>query len=231
MPPTLAGRIAYDPPLPAVRDGLSPADGAGQRGQVHGGLRAPVLARARALGRGDQRHRPGLGRLRQLAARRHARASCSASSRAARRARRRRPAPRPSAARIVAECFGRFFGPEAADPIDYVDRPGAPTSGRAAATAASCRRAPGATTAPALRRADRPDPLGRGRDGDGLERLHGRRRRLGPGSRARCGRRDPLARIVSRTGQRRRVPPHGPAQWPPRSDGARRRRTLITKRS
>ena len=49
---------------------------------------------------------------------------------------------------IVAECFGRFFGPEAANPIDYVDRAWGRRSGRAAATAASCRRAPGPTTAP-----------------------------------------------------------------------------------
>ena len=97
------------------------ADGAGQRGQVHGRLRAPVLARARALRGRDQRQRAGLGRVRQLAARTARPACCSGSSRVRRRA---RPptSPATSAARLVAECFGRLFGPEAAQPIDYVDR-------------------------------------------------------------------------------------------------------------
>ena len=86
--------------------------------------------------------------------------------------------------RIVAECFGRFFGPEAADPIDYVDKAwGADEWSR------GCYGGfmpPGAWSdhGAALRAADRPDPLGRGGDGDGLERLHGRRGRLGPGRRA-----------------------------------------------
>jgi monoamine oxidase len=30
--------------------------------------------------------------------------------------------PQPQRRAIVAECFGRFFGPEAGDPIGYVDR-------------------------------------------------------------------------------------------------------------
>ena len=80
---------------------------------------------------------------------------------------------------MVAECFGRFFGPEAADPVDYVDRAwGADEWSR------GCYGGfmpPGAWTDHGVGAAgaDRPDPLGRGRDGRGLERLHGRRRRLG----------------------------------------------------
>ena len=42
--------------------------------------------------------------------------------------------------RIVAECFGRLFGPEAARRSTTSTAPGAPMRGRAAATAASCRR-------------------------------------------------------------------------------------------
>ena len=50
VPPTLAGADRLRPAAAARRDGLSPADGAGQRRQVHGRLRAAVLARARPLG-------------------------------------------------------------------------------------------------------------------------------------------------------------------------------------
>ena len=97
-----------------------PADGPGQRGQVHGDLRAPVLARARPLGHGDQRHRPGLGRVRQLAARRLA----GSAARVPRGRRGRAHADLPVAERraAVAACFRRLFGPDAAEPIGYVDR-------------------------------------------------------------------------------------------------------------
>ena len=40
IPPTLAGRIDYDPPLPALPRPAHPADAQGSRGQVHGRLRA-----------------------------------------------------------------------------------------------------------------------------------------------------------------------------------------------
>ena len=70
----------------------------------------------------------------------------------------------PDAARAaVVGCFERLFGREAGSPLDYVERPGPTRSGRAAATACSCRRAPGPPSGRAAR-AGRPDPLGRRRD-------------------------------------------------------------------
>ena len=124
-----------------------PADGPGKRGQVHGRLRAPVLARPRPLGRGDQRHRAGLGRLRQLAARRFAR----------RPARVPRGPGGPRGGRPRRRGAARRSSP-AASPASSAPRPpirsttstgrGAPRSGREAVTAASCRPGPGPTTAP-----------------------------------------------------------------------------------
>ncbi len=78
VPPVLAGRIDYDPPLPHWRDQLMP-----------GGLRRAVLAGRRAERAGHRRRRRRQGGIRQLAAGRLAR-------RAARLPRRRRgPPPRP----------------------------------------------------------------------------------------------------------------------------------------
>ena len=96
--------------------------------------------------------------------------------RAARQAARCREAERRAS---VLGCLRRFFGaagrrPRALRRPRLAERALDP----AAATAASCRPAPGSRTGRALRRADRPDPLGRRRDGDRLERLHGRRDQL-----------------------------------------------------
>ena len=88
----------------------------------------------------------------------------------------------------VLACFERLFGPRAAQPLDYVEQDwsaeewsgGGPTS----------NFGPGGWTElrPGPARAGRPHPLGRHRDRDGLERLHGgrpagRRTRRGRGSR------------------------------------------------
>ena len=150
VPPTLAGRIAYDPPLPAVRDGLSQRMAQGSVDQVHGDLRAPVLARPRPLGCGHERHRPGLGRLRQLAAGRQPR-------RAARLPRGQcRPRGDGSARAGAPGDRRRVLRPASSAPRPPTRSatsigPGPRRSGRAAATAASCRPGPGATTASALR--------------------------------------------------------------------------------
>ncbi len=81
-PDRLRPAAAGDPRRPLA------ADGAGERRQVHGGLRAAVLARARPLGGGHQRS-PGRSRSASTTRRPTAApGSCSASSRAGRRARR-----------------------------------------------------------------------------------------------------------------------------------------------
>ncbi len=83
IPPTLAGRIAYDPPLPALRDQLTAADAAGDGDQDDGRLRdVPSGARRASRGRRratSARHGSSSTTRRPTALP----ASCSASSRAA----------------------------------------------------------------------------------------------------------------------------------------------------
>ncbi len=57
--PTLAGRIAYDPPLSGFARPAHAAHADGHGRQVHGRVRPAVLARRGPLGPGDERHRPG----------------------------------------------------------------------------------------------------------------------------------------------------------------------------
>ena len=66
VPPTLAGRIDYDPPLPGARDQLTQRMPQGTVIKTMAIYERPFW-RARALRPGDQRRRPGPGRLRQLA--------------------------------------------------------------------------------------------------------------------------------------------------------------------
>ena len=54
IPPALAGRIEYDPPLPGAAGSAHPADADGLGDQDDGDLRRAVLARAGALRTGDQ---------------------------------------------------------------------------------------------------------------------------------------------------------------------------------
>jgi monoamine oxidase len=120
VPPALAARIAYDPPLPAVRDGLSQRMAQGsvvkcmavyerpfwrERG-LSGAVTSVTGPVSVAFDNSPPDGSPGvlLGFLEGQAARRHADLSQDERRRA------------------VAACFGRFFGPEAADPIAYVDR-------------------------------------------------------------------------------------------------------------
>jgi monoamine oxidase len=120
IPPTLAGRISYDPPLPAVRDGLSQRMAQGsvvkcmavyerpfwrERG-LSGAATSVTGPVSVAFDNSPPDGSPGvlLGFLEGQAARRHA------------------DLPQAERRSAVAECFGRFFGPEAADPVGYVDR-------------------------------------------------------------------------------------------------------------
>ena len=146
MPPTLAGRIAYDPPLPAVRDGLSQRMAQGSVVKCMAvyerpfwrdrGLSGAVTSVTGPVSVGFDNSPPDgspgvlLGFL---------------EGRAAREAmdldRGRAPArSSPAASRASS-------GPRRPTPSTTSIRPGRPRSGRAAATAASCRPAPGATTA------------------------------------------------------------------------------------
>lgn len=120
VPPTLAGRISYDPPLPAIRDGLSQRMSQGSVVKCMAiyerpfwrdrGLSGSVTSVTGPVSVGFDNSppdgKPGvlLGFLEGSAARQAM------------------DLPQGERRALVAECFGRFFGPEAADPIGYVDR-------------------------------------------------------------------------------------------------------------
>ncbi|HEY8001680.1 MAG TPA: FAD-dependent oxidoreductase [Solirubrobacterales bacterium] len=120
VPPTLAGRIAYDPPLSAIRDGLSQRMVQGsvvkcmavyerpfwRRRGLSGAVTSVTGPVSVGFDNSPPDGSPGvlLGFLEGRAAREAA------------------DLTRDERRELVAECFGRFFGPEAADPIDYVDR-------------------------------------------------------------------------------------------------------------
>ena len=120
VPPTLAGRIAYDPPLPAIRDGLSQRMAQGSVVKCMAvyerpfwrdrGLSGAVTSVTGPVSVGFDNSPPDgspgvlLGFLEGRAARQAADLS------------------RDERRRMVAECFAGFFGPEAAEPIGYVDR-------------------------------------------------------------------------------------------------------------
>ncbi len=120
VPPTLAGRIAYDPPMPAVRDGLSQRMAQGSVVKCMAvyerpfwrdrGLSGAVTSVTGPVSVGFDNSPPDgspgvlLGFLEGGAAR-----EAMDLDRAERR-------------RIVAGCFARLFGPEASDPVHYVDQ-------------------------------------------------------------------------------------------------------------
>jgi monoamine oxidase len=120
IPPTLAGRIAYDPPLPAMRDGLCQRMAQGsvvkcmaiyerpfwrERG-LSGAVTSITGPVSVGFDNSPPEGSPGvlLGFLEGAAARAHA------------------DLPQALRRRAVADCFGRLFGAEAAEPIGYVDR-------------------------------------------------------------------------------------------------------------
>ena len=120
IPPTLAGRIAYDPPLPARRDGLSQRMTQGSVVKCMAvyerpfwrdrGLSGAVTSVSGPVSVGFDNSPPDgspgvlLGFLEGQAAREAA--DLTADERRS----------------LVAGSFARLFGPEAANPIDYVDR-------------------------------------------------------------------------------------------------------------
>jgi monoamine oxidase len=120
IPPTLAGRIAYDPPLPAIRDGLTQRMAMGsvvkcmaiyerpfwrERG-LSGAITSVTGPVSVGFDNSPPDGSPGvlMGFLEGGAARSHADLSQDERRRA------------------VADSFARMFGPEAAEPIGYVDR-------------------------------------------------------------------------------------------------------------
>jgi monoamine oxidase len=120
VPPALAGRIAYDPPLPARRDGLSQRMAQGSVVKCMAvyerpfwrdrGLSGAITSVTGPVSVGFDNSPPDgtpgvlLGFLEGRAAREAA------------------DLPQSQRRDLVAECFGRLFGPEAAQPIGYVDR-------------------------------------------------------------------------------------------------------------
>jgi len=120
IPPTLAGRIAYDPPLPAVRDGLTQRMAMGSVIKCMAiyerpfwrerGFSGAVTSVSGPVSVGFDNSPPDgspgvlLGFMEGGAARAHA------------------DLPKAERRRVVAECFARMFGPEAANPIDYADQ-------------------------------------------------------------------------------------------------------------
>ena len=180
VPPGLAGRIAYEPALPAVRDQLT------QRAPMGSVIKCQVLydepfwradgLSGQALGDGEGSRvvfdnsppegSPGmlLAFVEGDEARRLGRASAAA----------RREA--------VLGSLTRYFGRRAASPADYfeLDWQQERWSGRLLRDAVRAERVDQVRGGAA--RAGRAHPLGRHRDGHGLVRLHGRR---GPLRRAR----------------------------------------------
>jgi len=120
IPPTLAGRIAYDPPLSARRDGLSQRMAQGSVVKCMAvyerpfwrerGLSGAVTSVTGPVSVGFDNSPPDgspgvlLGFLEGRAARDAADLGMEERR------------------RLVADCFASIFGPEAAEPVDYVDR-------------------------------------------------------------------------------------------------------------
>ena len=174
VPPALAGRIAYEPALPAVRDGLTQRMAQGSVVKCMAvyerpfwrdrGFSGAVTSVTGPVSVGFDNSPPDgtpgvlLGFLEGRAAREAADLEPDE----------RRRSSSPAALR---GCSAR----EARSPIDYVDRAWA-----ADEWSRGCYGGfmpPGAWTdyGAALAAADRPDPLGGRRNGDRLERVHGRR--------------------------------------------------------
>ena len=86
MAPTLAARIAYDPPLPGYRDQLTQRMPLGTVAKCMAIYDEPFWRADGLSGQGTSDRGPVTRDVRQLAAGRLARACCSASSRAAARA-------------------------------------------------------------------------------------------------------------------------------------------------
>ena len=182
LPPTLAARIAYAPALPALRDQLMQRMPQGAVTKCMAVYDEPFWRGDGLSGQARLGRRAGEGRLRQLAARRRARRAARASS----RARRARPRARGPPAQRRAPWSATL--PPALRPARRgARRPTSSGLGRRGVDARLLRRLPAARRVDGARaraaRAGRAPALGGQRDGDALERLHGRRRALGRGRR------------------------------------------------
>ena len=98
-------------------------------------------------------------------------------------ARGRRPDPRRAPRAWSPSASAASSAPRRREPIDYVDRAWGADHWSRGCYGGFMPTGAWTDYGAGPARADRPDPLGRRRDGAGLERLHGRRRRLRPGRR------------------------------------------------
>ena len=121
IPPTLAGRIAYDPPLPARRDQLTQRMPQGTVIKTMAIYERPFWRERGLSGPGDQRRRAGPRRLRQLAARRQPRRPARLP-RGAPGAPVGRAAPRPSGARRSSPATPASSATRAARPERFIER-------------------------------------------------------------------------------------------------------------
>ena len=121
VPPTLAGRISYDPLLPAARDQLTQRMPDGQRHQGPRALRRAVLARRRAHRAGHERPRRRCGSPSTTRPPDGSAARCSPSSRAPRRG---TGARRTRADRHAwsSPTFARYFGRRAGNHAEIVEQ-------------------------------------------------------------------------------------------------------------
>ena len=186
IPPTLAGRIAYDPPLPGYRDQLT--------------QRFPMGACIKCLAFYDEPFwRADGSRGSAVSDAGHSRSSSTTP----------RPTARPGSWSDSSRATGARARPRdrraSAGPRWSATSPGSSAPGPRSPSATSSELGRGGMEPRLLRRlhaargadrvraraqrADRADPLGRHRDRDGLERLHGRRDPVGRAGRARSARR------------------------------------------
>ena len=177
VPPALAGRISYDPPLPADRDQLTQAAPMGSVIKClaiydepfwrHAGYNGQATSDGPAaqvtFDTGPPAGPPGilLGFVTGAEARRSP-----------------GPTPRSGAPRFSAPSLAISAPPRPGQPTTS-STTGPPTSGPAAVTAPTSRRAPGHSSGPRCA-SRRPAALGRHRDRDALERLHGWRGPIRP---------------------------------------------------
>ena len=178
--PTLAGRIAYDPPLPGYRDQLTQRMPLGTVVKCMAIYDEPFWRADGLTGQATSDAGPVQAHLRQLAAGRLARACCSASSRAATRASSGGVGPEERRTAVI-DCFARLFGPRAATPDDYVEQLWAEEEWTRGCY--GCHMPTGGWTnyGPALRAPIGPLHWAGAEYAHGLERLHGRRGALGRG--------------------------------------------------
>ena len=177
VPPTLAGRLRYDPPLPPWRDQLTQRVPAGTVAKCFAAYRTPFWRDTGLNGQAISDEGP-------------VKVTFDVSPPGGEvgiligfveggEARRWQRLPEAERRASVLDCFVRYFGTEAADPISYVEKDWSAEEFTRGCYGARLR----ARRVDQLRRgpprARRPSALGRGGVRRRVERLHGRRRPLG----------------------------------------------------